>query len=65
MMISSYKLGIVFFFIIMLEYIYFCYYWKICYPTYFLVQDFSFLFVILFFPLSVLHLLSSLCLTLH
>lgn len=54
----------------MLEYICFCYYCKICYPTYFLVQDpsifpFSFLFVILFFPLSVLHSLSSLCLTLH
>lgn len=73
MMISSYILGIVFFFIIiiiMLEYICFCYYCKICYPTYFLVQDpsifpFSFLFVILFFPLSVLHSLSSLCLTLH
>lgn len=69
MMISSYILGIVFCF--------FSYYVRI-YLLLLLLQNllsnlflssgsfyFSFLFVILFFPLSVLHLLSSLCLTLH
>lgn len=36
--------------IIMLEYICFCYYCKICYPTYFLVQDPSiFPFYLLFY----------------
>lgn len=58
-----------FFFIIMLEDICFCYYCKICYPTYFLALSpaiFAFYLLFYFFlSLSGLHLLSSLCLTLH